>query len=239
MGTLRKAIIRRLKRHGITRAPRHLAAFEAEAARIVDRHGRQGIAEVEALRARYAEPILGEVMVWELIRCLGEVHDPSDTQLGSTSQLTHTLNVAAAMENDGIADEDLIVAALIHDTGKLLLTVGEAPENVVCMNEPIGEFPPGVGLDNCVFQWNHDEFAYSRYRDHVPEHVAWLIRYHSTYPARCAPLMDERDRDWTERYLKPFAHYDQDFKSPFRGAERPLEHWRELIFDRFPRPIPF
>ncbi len=235
----RNAIVRGLKRRGIVRAPRHLAAFEAKALDIVDRHRRQGIAEVESLRARYAEPILGEMLVWDLIRGLGEVHDPTDTQLGSTSQLIHTLNVAAAMEADGVGDEDMIVAALIHDTGKLLLTLGEAPENVVCMNEPIGDYPAGTGLDTCIFQWNHDEFAYSRYRDHVPEHVAWLIRYHSIYPDRCAPLMNDRDRDWTERYLKPFAHYDQDFKSPFRGADLPLAHWRDLIFDRFPRPIPF
>jgi len=239
LGLLRKTIVRRLKRHGIVRAPRHLREFEAEAARIAGRHRRQTLADVEALRARYAAPILGDVLVWDLIRALADVHDATDTQLGSTSQLTHTINVAAAMERDGVADEDMLVAALVHDTGKLLLTVGAAPENVLCMNEPVGEYAPDIGLDNCVFQWNHDEFAWSRYREHVPDHLAWLLRYHSIYPDRCAPLMDGRDREWTARYLKPFSHYDQDFKSPFRPADRPLEHWRTLIFDRFPRPIPF
>lgn len=239
MGALRKAIGRRLKQHGIVRAPRHFQAFEAEASRIIDRHQRQTVADVEALRARYAAPILGDVLVWDLIRALADVHDATDTRLGSTSQLTHTLNVAAAMDRDGVDDEDLLVAALIHDTGKLLLSVGEAPENVVCMNEPIGDYAPGAGLDNCVFQWNHDEFAWSRFREHVPAHLAWLVRYHSIYPDRCARLMDDHDREWTARYLKPFSHYDQDFKSPFRPPDRPLEHWRTLIFDRFPRPIPF
>ncbi|MEN3950820.1 inositol oxygenase family protein [Iodidimonas sp. SYSU 1G8] len=239
MGAFRRFIGQRLKRHGIVRAPRHLDAFEAEANRIVARHQRQTLADVAALRARHAEPIFGDVLVWDLINRLGEIHDPTDTGLGSTSQLVHTINVAAAMERDGVTDEDMLVAALIHDTGKLLMLAGEAPENVVCMNDPIGVYEDGAGLDTVTFQWNHDEFGYDRFRDHVPEHIAWLLRYHSIHFRREARLMNARDREWTAKYLKPFHHYDQNFKSPFRPAEQTLSHWRDLIFDRFPRPIPF
>ena len=123
--------------------------------------------------------------------------------------------------------------------GKLLLLVGEAPENVVCMNEPIGDYALGVGLDNCTFQWNHDEFVYTRLKDHVPEPTAWLLRYHSIHVDQCAPLMDERDRACTQCYLRPFRHYDQDFKSQFSIPRRSIEHYRDLLFDRFPRPVAF
>ncbi len=64
-----------------------------------------------------------------------------------------------AMDRDGIDDPELLLAVLVHDLGKLLLVAGEDPANVVCMNSPIGEPTPGVGLDQCTFQWNHDEFG--------------------------------------------------------------------------------
>jgi hypothetical protein len=53
----------------------------------------------------------------------------------------------------------MIITALIHDLGKLLLLTDEDPAHVVCENSPIGDYPSGVGFNNCVFQWNHDEFG--------------------------------------------------------------------------------
>ncbi|MBV8281968.1 MAG: hypothetical protein JO347_07890, partial [Candidatus Eremiobacteraeota bacterium] len=128
-------------------------------------------------------------------------------------------------------------AALVHDIGKLLLLEREEPENVTCMNAPIGEYSRGAGLDNCVLQWNHDEFAYSRLNGNVPDHIAWLIRYHSIDVDRCEPLMDERDREYATRYLRPFQKYDQGSKSAFRLPTKTLTDYRELIETLFPKPI--
>lgn len=143
------------------------------------------------------------------------------------------------MERDGVADPDLVLTALIHDLGKLLLLTDEDPANVVCMNTPIGDYADGVGLDACTFQWNHDEFGWSRFKDHVPEHVAWLIRYHSLDLDRCERLMDEGDRRLAERYLHVFARYDHGTKSPFELPAVRIDAYRDVVEQAFPIPIIF
>ena len=123
--------------------------------------------------------------------------------------------------------------------GKVLLLTGEDPANVVCANSPIGEFADGCGLDHTVLQWNHDEFGYTRFKDHVPEHVAWLVRYHGINMDSCVPLMDERDRAYHERYLTTFRHYDQGTKSPYTIPVSNLADYRDVIEEAFPSPIIF
>ncbi len=241
MGLLRKTAKAQLRRHGylVRPTPDGFDAFCERAETIAARHRAQTVDDVVALRTKYANPVFGDVLVWDLVQKLALVVDPSDENLGTTNQLLHALQVADAMAAHGIDDGDMLIAALTHDLGKLLLLVGEAPENVVCMNEPIGDYALGVGLDNCTFQWNHDEFVYTRLKDHAPEPTAWLLRYHSIHVDQCAPLMDERDRACTQCYLRPFRHYDQDFKSQFSIPRRSIEHYRDLLFDRFPRPVAF
>jgi hypothetical protein len=73
----------------------------------------------------------------------------------------------------------------------------------------------------------------------VPEPIAWLVRYHSIDEASCVPLMDERDRDYYERYWKPFSHYDHETKSAFRLPATRLDDYRDLVEDAFPKPFAF
>ena len=215
------------------------ARFEEQALAITLEHRAQTRRCVADLRRRYATPLFGRVEPWSLIERLAQCIDPTDTRLGGVSQHVHVRQVLAAMEADGVTDEILLLAALLHDVGKVLLLVGEAPHNVVCFNDPIGEYEPGVGLDQCVFQWNHDEFAYSRLRDHVPDAVSWLIRYHSIRLRPCEPLMDARDRAYTERYLRRFQHYDQESKSQFSLPRARIEQYRELLEKSLPRTLLF
>jgi hypothetical protein len=107
------------------------------------------------------------------------------------------------------------------------------------MNSPIGDPAPGVGLDQCTFQWNHDEFGWSRLRDHVPDGIAWLVRYHSIDADAVAHLMDERDRDYRARYFDVFTRYDHGTKTPFHLPTVELDSYRELVEDAFPEPIAF
>ena len=144
-----------------------------------------------------------------------------------------------AMERDGVTDTDLVLAALVHDIGKVLLLFGEDPANVVCMTRPIAAAEAGIGLDEATLQWNHDEFAFTRLVDHVPEHVAWLVRYHSIVVPECEPLMNDRDRDYFDRYLRCFASYDHETKTPFALPSRQIQDYRDVSEEAFPKPIRF
>mgnify|MGYP000001614978 CR=1 FL=1 len=215
------------------------ADFWSRAQPIERRHRAQTEATVEALRAKYADPIIGDVRMWDQIERLAQCIDPTDSQLYTTSQLVHVLQVIEGMGHDGIVDPDLILAALVHDIGKVLLLTDEDPANVVCTNTVISAPGPGVGLDRCVLQWNHDEFGWTRVRDHVPDHVAWLVRYHSIDLEACEPLFDDRDRDYADRYLRTFARYDHGTKSAHLRPSIRIDAYRDLIEDAFPDPIPF
>lgn len=214
------------------------ADFAARAQVIEARHRSQTTATVAALRGKYQTSVLGDVPVWTVIEMLAQCIDPTDQRLFGVSQQMHVLQILDAMENEGTATEEFVLAALLHDLGKILLLTDEAPENVVCFNEPIGAQTPGIGLDRCVLQWNHDEFAWSRVKDHVPDGVAWLVRYHSITVAKCEPYMDARDRAYVERYLRPFARYDHGTKSPHYVPRRRIQDYRAVIERTFPAAIP-
>jgi hypothetical protein len=213
-------------------------AFAREADAITERHWRQTRDTVAALKQKYEQPVMGYERVWTLVERLALCVDPTDGELLGVSQLVHTRQVVAAMERDGMRDPSMLVAAITHDLGKVLLLMAEAPEHVVGMTAPIGPHLQGIGLDNGVFQWSHDEFVYSRLRDHVPDHVAWLLRYHSILIDQAEPFMDARDRTYLERYLRPFRIYDQGSKSPcLLPSPAVLEPHRELIEATFPARI--
>jgi predicted HD phosphohydrolase len=209
------------------------------AERIRIRHAAQTVEDVAALRRKYAAPVFGRVSVWSLIEKLAYCIDPCDGRLFCTSQLVHVLQMIAEMERDGTATDEFVLAALVHDIGKVLLLAGEAPENVVGMNDPIGAYEPGIGLGNCVLQWNHDEFAYTRLKDHLPDGLAWLIRHHSIKRESCDQYMDARDRAFDARYLDPFQRYDHGTKSPYFLPTRPIDDYRHIVEKAFPKPIDF
>jgi hypothetical protein len=215
------------------------AGFVARATPILERHNAQDAELVESLRRKYAKPILGKVRVWDLIERLGSCVDPTDQRLFCASQQVHVLQILEAMETDGTATPDMVLVALIHDLGKVLLTLGEDPANVVCMTRAVGGGTDGVGLDHTLLQWNHDEFAYERLRDHVPDDLAWLIRYHSIEVGAVSNAMDARDLERTERLLLPFAHYDHATKSPYHLPSVSLARYRDVIEEAFPRRIRF
>ena len=66
------------------------------------------------------------------------------------------------------------------------------------------------------------------FKDHVPDDLAWLVRYHSVLPAHWG-LMDAQDRDRAERLLRPFSRYDHGTKSPFFLPRKRIDHYRPVI----------
>lgn len=140
---------------------------------------------------------------------------------------------------DGIDDQDLLIAGLVHDLGKVILVAGEHQANVSGHVVPIGESKEGIGLDQCMIQWSHDEFGYSRLKDHLPDHISWLIRYHSLNLDLSEPFMDDRDRRYARDYHAQFRHYDFGTKSLFCVPKTRIEDYSDLIKEYFPDPISF
>jgi hypothetical protein len=211
--------------------------FKTTAREIWARHNAQTREVVARLKRKYEDAVFGRVRVWDMVEKLALCVDPTDTSLYCTSQFIHVQQVVAAMERDGVQDRDLYIAAFTHDLGKVMLLANEAPEHVVCQPAPLGGEGEGLGLDNVVFQFCHPEIIYTRLKDHVPDHIAWLVRYHATSIKKAEPYMDDRDRRYAERYLKPFRHYDNAFKSSTSLPRIDLAKYRALIEDTFPSPI--
>ena len=124
--------------HRESRVPTAIAeqmtAYFERAQVIEDRHERQDAETVARLRHKYEAPVLGDVRVWELVELLAQCIDPSDGRLFGASQQFHVLQMLDAMEHDRVTDPDLVLAALVHDIGKVLLLFGEDPANVVCID---------------------------------------------------------------------------------------------------------
>jgi hypothetical protein len=215
------------------------AEFAQMAAPVLERHRRQSAETVAELRRRYAKPVFGKVRVWDLIMRLGACVDPTDQRLFCASQLVHVSQILDEMERDDVASPEMVLVALVHDLGKLLLLTGEDPANVVCMNEAVGDGADGAGLDQSLLQWNHDEFAYQRLVGHIPDDLAWLVRYHSIEIPATRRLMDAGDLERTARLLEPFAHYDHGTKSPYYLPPQPLDRYRSVVEAAFPRRLTF
>ena len=214
--------------------------FKARADGIEELHRKQTKEDVRALKAKYESPVLGKFRVWDLIEKLSLCIDPSGNLLGVTSQYVHVCQILQVMEKDKVLDETMLLTALLHDLGKVALLAGEAPENVVCFTQPVEEREPEAALDNVIFQFGHDEIAYSRIKDHVPPHVAWIVRYHSMIVGKAEKYMSPQDREYAQQYLAKFSRYDHGTKSTaFLPAEMTLDRYRDFIESRFPNPILF
>jgi len=223
----------------LPKGARHTSEFDRRAKDIYDRQARQTVETVKQLKAKYESPIYGRESVWTLIERLGLCIDTCDPSLMLTSQYAHVQQVLDGMERDGIKDKDLFLMALLHDLGKVMLLESEAPEHVVGAIVPVGEYTDGIGLSNVILQFGHDEIIYSRIKDHVPEHIAWTVRYHSIRLSATDRYLDDRERAWRDRYLTTFQSYDLGSKSYSHFPRVDMAKYRALIEDTFPHPILF
>ena len=216
------------------------AKFQEQSRAIKERHRRQTKQDVQTLKTKYEGAVLGKFRVWDLIEKLALCVDPTDELLRCTSQYMHVCQVIAGMERDGELDDAMLLTALLHDLGKVAMLAGEAPENVVCFIEPVEALEPASGLDKVVFQFGHDEIAYSRLKDHVPEHIAWLIRYHSMIVGKAEEYMSPKDREYYRKYFTKFSQYDHGTKSTaFLPRHVTLQRYRDFVETHFPQPILF
>ena len=152
-------------------------------------HNNQTASTVSHMIHKWKPVIFGKIAVWDLLKLLHFTIDHTDRYLMYTSQLIHLLQVyngikaAAAADDKFLLSDDLflehmLLAALIHDMGKILTLLGESDENVDCMNRVIS-YGKG-GLDGLKFQWNHDEYGYEKLRNYnLPNRVMDLVKFHS------------------------------------------------------------
>jgi hypothetical protein len=211
--------------------------FARTAAQIREAHGQQTLETVRRLKSKYESAVFGKMRIWDMVEKLGLCIDPSDDSLMLTSQYVHVQQVLEGMERDGVQDRDMILIALLHDLGKVMLLTAEVPEHIIGYNAPLGEYPRGVGLDQVVYQFGHDELIYSRLKDHVPAHIAWTIRHHGASLELMEPYLNERERAYRDLYLKKFQVYDQGLKSFSHLPKVNMAKYRALIEETFPQPI--
>lgn len=213
--------------------------YTREAAAIRARHSAQTAGEAIALRQKYQQPVFGEIPTWSLFEMMARVIDTADDRLYCTSQEIHMLQVIEAMAADGMASEEFVLAALVHDLGKVCMLKGEPAENVTYKNKLLATGEAGAGLNQCTLQWSCDDLTWLRLKSHLPPAIAWLVRYHGITPSDCEPYMNEQDRDYNERYLTPFRVYDLYSKSPFAKPRCRLEDFRPIIEKYLPPRIVF
>jgi hypothetical protein len=142
------------------------------------------------------------------------------------------------MKADGVLNDELLLMAIIHDWGKILLLTEEDPANVVCMNKMITP-PTRKGLAHHVSQWNHDEFAYNRLSKYLTPELSWLLRYHSIPSNDLEGYMDDNDVYLHQRYHSIFYKYDQGSKSPTLRPSVNINEYKSFIESVFPDQILF
>lgn len=190
--------------------------------------------------------------IWEAMQYLNTLVDDSDPDT-DLSQIEHLLQTSESARRDG-RPRWFILAALIHDLGKVLCLWGEPQWAVVGDTFPVGcawsdkivfhEFfaanpdsrvPQyqdkfGVykehgGLDHVDMSWGHDEYIYHVAKDYLPEEAHYMLRYHSFYPAHREGAYEYLMNEHDKKMFYWVREFNQyDLYS--KSAERP--HAKEL-----------
>jgi inositol oxygenase len=162
------------------------------------------------------------------------------------------------------------LTGLIHDLGKILCLFGEPQWAVVgdtfpvgcrfderivyheffaenpdahvpAYQTPLGMYAEGIGLDDVLMSWGHDEYLYHVVKDRLPEEALYVIRYHSFYAVHrdgaYQDLMNARDRSllpWV-RTFSGFDLYSKGDAAPDVTALRP--YYEELVEELLPGPL--
>jgi len=185
--------------------------------------------------------------VWEALEKLDTFVDECDPDT-QESQLTHLLQTAEALRKDGkprwmqlvglihdlgkllfffgangqwdVVGDTFPVGCAFDD--RIVFGSGSFKNNEDYDNEvyktKFGIYSPGIGLDNVMLSWGHDEYLYHITKDQstLPAEGLAMIRYHSFYPwhreGAYRELMNEKDEDMLKAVLA-FNPYDLYSKS--------------------------
>lgn len=228
-------------------------------------HKFQTLDFVLAKKAEYLPLKKLRMGIWDAIKILDTMVDESDPDI-NLPQSYHAFQTAEALRRDGYP-RWLILTGFIHDLGKILNLFGEPQWAIVGDTFPVGcgysdkiVFPqyfadnpdsqieayqtelgiyqPGCGFDNVQLSWGHDEYLYQVVKNYLPAAGAYIVRYHSFYPAHREGayeyLMSDYDKEMIQ-WLKLFSQYDLYSKSSDRlDIESLMPYYKELVAEFFP-----
>ncbi|KAH1086598.1 hypothetical protein GLYMA_07G126600v4 [Glycine max] len=207
------------------------------------------------MREEYGKLDKLEMGIWECCELLNEVTDDSDPDLDEP-QIQHLLQSAEAIRKDYPNEDWLHLTALIHgDTFPLGCAFDESnvhhkhfkdnPDNTnPTYNTKNGIYKEGIGLDNVVMSWGHDEYMYLVAKENgttLPPVALFIIKYHSFYALHRAGaythLMNEEDIE-NLKWLKIFSKYDLYSKSKVLvDIEKVKPYYMSLIEKYFPAKL--
>ncbi|MCH9610419.1 MAG: hypothetical protein S4CHLAM81_12790 [Chlamydiales bacterium] len=209
-----------------------------------------------------------QMSIWDAIETLDSIIDSSDPDI-NLPQSHHAYQTAEALRRDGHPPW-LILTGFIHDLGKILTTWNEPQWAVVgdtfpvgcafqksiifhnffshnpdwnhpLYSQKLGIYQEKCGLDMVHMSWGHDEYLYHVVKPYLPKQAAYIIRYHSFYPAHKENdyryLMNEEDQELMP-WVKLFNQYDLYSKSENEvDVEKLKPYYQELINQFFPKTI--
>lgn len=218
-------------------------------------------------RDRYLALSQARMSTWEALEFLNTLVDESDPDT-ELSQIQHCLQTAEAIRADG-HPRWFILVGLVHDLGKILCLWDEPQWAVTGDTYPVGcafsekivypEFfrdnpdsenpdyqsetgiyEAGIGLENVMMSWGHDEYTYQVMRDYLPREGLAMIRYHSFYPwhqeGAYQHLMKEEDHQMLP-WVQKFQPYDLYSKSDSPPDVEKLKPFYDELIDEFLPPL--
>ena len=240
-------------------APDHVIRFYKE------HHAQQTYEFAKTKSQFYGQLKQGQSTAWDMLERLDKINDTSDPDI-NLSQMEHAYQVAENMKAAGVS-EAMIVAGLIHDMGKALIFWGEPQWAVVGDTYPVGLrfsetivqfdalknnpdnqiekyqsdygiYHPGIGIDNVMMTWGHDEYLYQilKSQSRLSEEALFAIRYHSCYPLhrakepRYLALLNNQDRKYMDAVELLNSHdlYSKS-DSTSRLSAKTKSDYRELV----------
>lgn len=237
-----------------------------------EQHTKQTVAYNLQARNRFRSATRARMTVWQAMEKLNTLIDESDPDT-SLSQIEHLLQSAEAIRRDGKPRwmqltgliHDLGKLLYFFDARGQWDVVGDTfpvgcafDERIIYGRESfksnpdyghdvfdngLGIYFPGIGLDNVMLSWGHDEYLYHVVKDQstLPDEALAMIRYHSFYPWHNAgayeELMDEKDKQMLRavRAFNPYDLYSKSDELPKVEELRP--YYEELIDEFFPEKV--
>ncbi|KAL2218000.1 putative inositol oxygenase [Thermoascus aurantiacus ATCC 26904] len=237
-----------------------------------EQHTKQTVAFNLKARNDFKSKTRAEMSVWEALEKLNTLIDESDPDT-TLSQIEHGFQSAEAIRRDGKPRwmqltgliHDLGKLLYFFDAQGQWDVVGDTfpvgcafDDRIIYgtesfkdnpdYNHPIystkfGIYSPGIGLDNVMLSWGHDEYLYHVVKDQstLPPEALAIIRYHSFYPWHSAgayhELMNEKDKEML-KVVQAFNPYDLYSKSDdIPNIEELKPYYLELIDEFFPKKV--